>query len=101
MSILQISSDGTGKSDAIDLPEGRYLLLLTWAGAAGDTNIEVGALDASVDADYVLYRLRDGTALSTIVTSYMVEVPGRLRFRLSVTTETTVATLRAVRVGPA
>lgn len=82
-----VTTTGTGASDYIRLrPDGMYAVVVTWAGSAGDADLEVGDGSNFVTAE-------DATGAVNITSGKAVTVVGGMCYRLNVTTHTTAATM--------
>lgn len=89
-----VTTTGTGGSDHISLPPGGdYVMTVTWAGSAGDADLQCSS-DASSWID-----VTDSSGVVNITAAKAVRVAGGLKYRLDVNTHTSAATMVANKVG--
>lgn len=89
---LSITTTGTGGSDPVTLPSGGdWHLSVTWAGSAGDADLQIDCGDGWVD-------VTDAAGVVNITANKVVRVGGGSDYRLDVTTHTSAATLTAARI---
>lgn len=90
--VKTITTSGTGFSDHIRLGSGRYALMITWAGSAGDADVQVGDGTTFVD-------LEDANGVVNVTAAKAIGVAGGMSYRLDVNTHTSAATVIARRTS--
>lgn len=86
-----ITTSGTGASDGVILSNNDHVLIITWAGSAGDADLQAGHGATFVD-------VTDQTgAIVNVTSNTIVRVAGGLEYRLDVNTHTSAATMTAIQ----
>lgn len=88
-----LTTTGTGASDHVTLGQGTWVCFITWAGSAGDLDIQVGDGTTFVDL------LDVNGAVVNVTANYAVGVMGGLSYRVDVTTHTSAATITFYNSG--
>lgn len=90
----RVTTTGTGGSDHLTLTQGEHALTITWAGSAGDADLQCSG-DGTTFIDVL-----DAVAGSVIniAANRAMRVAGGLRYRLDVNTHTSAATMTAHRI---
>ena len=88
-----VTTTGTGGSDHLTLGAGDYVLTITWAGSAGDADLQCSG-DGTTFIDVL--DAPNGNVVNYTAAG-AVRVSGGMRYRLDVTTHTSAATMTAHR----
>lgn len=86
-----ITTSGTGGSDSIALSNNDHILIITWAGAAGNADLQAGHGSNWVDVTDA-----DGVVVN-ITSDVLYRASGGLSYRLDVNTHTSAATMTAIQ----